>query len=106
LESNRIGYKVTAHNSSIEALEAFRADPDKFDLVISDVAMPELPGYSLASKLMEIKPDIAILLCTGFSEAISEEKALSLGIKGLLMKPIGMTDLAQKIHEVLDENKV
>ncbi|MEA1968721.1 MAG: cache domain-containing protein [Thermodesulfobacteriota bacterium] len=100
----QLGYQVTSRTSSIEALKAFRAKPDKFDLVITDMAMPNMPGDKLAVELTRIRPDIPILLCTGFSETMSEEKAASLGIKGFLFKPIVMKDLAQKIREVLDEN--
>jgi CheY-like chemotaxis protein len=99
------GYQITSHTSSIEALEAFRAHPDKFDIVITDMAMPNMPGTKLSMELINIRSDIPILLCTGFSETISEEKAASLGIKGFLLKPIVMTDLFQKIREILDENK-
>ncbi len=100
----RLGYQVTLRSSSIEALEAFRNSPDKFDLIITDMAMPNMPGDRLSVELTKIRPGIPILLCTGFSEIISEEKAESLGINGFLLKPIVMKDLAQKIRDVLDEN--
>ncbi len=101
----RLGYQVTSRTSSIEALEAFRDNPDKFDLVITDMAMPNMAGDKLSAELTKIRPDIPILLCTGFSETISEEKAASLGINGFLLKPIIMKDLSQRIREVLGENK-
>ena len=100
----RLGYHVTSRTSSIEALESFRDNPGKFKLVITDMTMPNMPGNKLAVELTKIRPDIPILLCTGFSETISEEKATSLGIKGFLLKPIIMKDLDQKIREVLDKN--
>jgi len=100
----RLGYQVTSRTSSIEALEAFRANPDRFDIVITDMAMPNMSGDKLSAELTKIRSDIPILLCTGFSETMSEEKAASLGIKGFLLKPIVMKDLAWKIREVLDEN--
>ncbi|MBC2704927.1 ATP-binding protein, partial [Desulfobacula sp.] len=100
----RLGYQVTSRTSSIEALEAFRANPDTFDLVITDMAMPNMPGDKLTVELTKIRPDIPVLLCTGFSETMSEEKAASLGINGFLLKPIVMKDLAKKIREVLGEN--
>lgn len=99
----RLGYQVTSRTSSVDALEAFRANPDKFDMVITDMAMPNMPGDKLSSKLSRIRPDIPILLCTGFSEIMSEKKAASLGIKNFLMKPVIMRDLAGKIREVLDK---
>ncbi|WP_299977251.1 ATP-binding protein, partial [Desulfobacula sp.] len=98
----RLGYQVTSRTGSLEALEAFRANPDKFDVVITDLAMPNMPGDKLSAELIKIRPDIPILLCSGFSETMSEEKAASLGIKGFILKPIVMKDLAQKIREVLD----
>ncbi len=98
----RLGYQVTSRTSSIEALEAFRANPGKFDLVITDMSMPKMPGDKLAHELLKIRPDIPILLCTGFSETMTDEKMKSLGIRGLLSKPILIKELAQKIREVLD----
>ena len=100
----RLGYQVTSRTSSLEALEAFRVNPDKFDLIITDMAMPNMAGDKLATELIKIRTDIPVLLCTGFSETLSEEKAASLGIKGFLFKPIIMKDLAQKIREVLNGN--
>jgi len=99
----RLGYQVTARTSSIEALEAFREQPDKFDLVLTDMTMPNMTGDRLAGELMKIRSDIPIILCTGFSEKISREKADTLGIKGFLMKPIAVKDLAQTIREGLDD---
>jgi len=100
----RLGYQVTSRTSSIESIEAFRDNPEKFDMVITDMAMPNMPGDKLSTELVKIRPDIPILLCTGFSETMSEEKAVSLDIKGFLWKPIIMKDLAHKIREVLDKN--
>ena len=100
----RLGYHVTSRASSIEALEAFRNSPDKFDLVITDMAMPNMSGDKLSMELTKIRPDIPIVLCTGFSDIMSEEKAASLGITGFLLKPIVMSDLDKKIRDVLDEN--
>lgn len=97
----RLGYQVTPYGSSIEALEAFRNRSDKFDLVITDMAMPNMSGDKLAVALNRIRHDIPILMCTGFSENMTEEKAAALGIKGFLMKPIAMRDFSKKIREVL-----
>jgi len=98
----RLGYQVSCRNSSSEALEVFSAHPDKFDLVITDMAMPELSGDKLSAELIKIRPDIPVLLCTGFSDTMSEETAGSLGIRGFLLKPVLMKDLAHKIRQVLD----
>jgi PAS domain S-box-containing protein len=97
----RLGYQVTPHSSSIQALEAFRDSPDKFDLVITDMAMPNLPGDKLALALNRIRHDIPIVMCTGFCENMTEEKAAISGVKGFLNKPIVMKDLLKKIREVL-----
>jgi PAS domain S-box-containing protein len=99
----RLGYQVSSRTSSLEALDAFRLNPDRFNLVITDMQMPNIPGDKLAVELLKIRSDIPILLCTGFSETMSEKSAASIGIKGFLLKPIVMKDLAQKIRVVLDK---
>jgi len=98
----RLGYHITARTSSIEALEAFRANPDKFDLVITDMTMPNMTGDKLAGEMIKIRPHIPIILCTGFSEMISKEGAESLGLKGFLMKPVVLKELSSVIRKVLD----
>lgn len=98
-----LGYHVTARTSSIEALEAFRAVPANFDLVITDMTMPNMTGVQLAQSLLAIKPDIPIVICTGFSEKINEDRAKEEGIKEFVMKPIVKRELAEKIRKVLDE---
>jgi signal transduction histidine kinase/ActR/RegA family two-component response regulator len=102
----RLGYKVTPKTDSQEALEEFAALPEKFDLVITDMTMPKMTGDQLARKLMEIKPDIPIILCTGFNKTITEEKALAMGIDRFVMKPIVKDELANTIRTVLDAPKV
>jgi len=96
------GYKVTSFQDSSSALKTFTEDPDHFDLVITDMTMPLMAGDELSSEILRIRQNMPILLCTGFSETISEEKATALGIKGFLLKPILMKALSQKIREVLD----
>ena len=98
-----IGYKVTAKTSSIECLETFRDHPQGFDLVITDQTMPNMTGKELAEKLLSIRPEIPIILCTGFSEQIDENTAKEMGIKAFLMKPINMREMAKTIREVLDK---
>ena len=100
-----LGYEVVDIISSIEALKRFRANPDKFDLVITDMTMPNMTGEELAQELMGIRPDIPIILCTGFSERITEGKARELGIQGFIMKPLVIHELAEKIRKVLEERK-
>jgi len=100
---DRLGYKVTSRTSSLEALELFRNDPDQFDLVITDMTMPQMTGDKLSKALMEIRPDIPIILCTGFSEQVDEKTAKSMGIRAFVMKPIVMREIANTIREILDK---
>jgi len=97
-----LGYKVEVRTSPIEALAAFKALSDKFDLIISDMTMPKMTGDELAKELMAIRPDIPIILCTGFSEHINEEKAKAIGIRKFVMKPFIMREMAEAIRQVLD----
>jgi PAS domain S-box-containing protein len=101
----RLGYQISSFTSSVDAVAAFRADPTRFDLVITDMSMPNLTGIQLAGELITIRPNIPIILCTGFSQRIKSKKAEALGLRAILMKPVGMKDLAQRIREVLDEMK-
>ncbi len=98
------GYKVIAHTSSIEALKIFRAQRDEIDLVISDMTMPGMTGEDLSKKLLQIRPDIPIIVCTGFSERISQKKAKEIGIREMLMKPLSENQLTETIHNILDHD--
>jgi PAS domain S-box-containing protein len=98
-----LGYRVTAMTSGMEALQYFRAQPDKVDLVITDMTMPHITGAQLAQKLLAVKPDLPIILCTGFSELINEKKAKAIGIREYIMKPIVIHELAGVVRKVLDE---
>ncbi|OPY15355.1 MAG: Blue-light-activated protein [Syntrophus sp. PtaB.Bin001] len=102
---SRLGYMVVARTSSVEALEAFRAQPENFDLVITDLNMPNMTGIDLSQELMHIRPDIPIILCTGFSERIIEDKARKLGIQEFIIKPIIMSTLAKTIREILERRR-
>ena len=95
-------YTITSENSSHAALQIFKEDPGKFDLVITDQTMPNLTGYELAKQLMEIRADIPVILCTGYSETITSEKAKAVGIKAFIMKPVTMEELSETIRNVLD----
>ena len=97
----QLGYHVTIRTSGIEALEAFKSNPDKFDLVLTDMTMPRMTGEKLAKEILSIRKEIPIIICTGFSSAMTEEKALEIGVKGLLMKPFIFSELAGVIHNVL-----
>ena len=97
-----LGYDVVALTNSLEALETFRAQPDRFDLVITDQTMPHKTGAELGRELLRIRPDIPIILCTGFSEIITEKQAEATGIRRFLMKPILRREMAQTIRDLLD----
>ncbi|MBU1452666.1 MAG: response regulator, partial [Proteobacteria bacterium] len=99
----RLGYAVTALTSSREALEKFKAGPNDFDLVITDYTMPEMTGAKLSQEILAIRPGMPIIICTGFSQQLDDEKAKELGIRRLLMKPISRITIAQTVREALDE---
>ena len=101
----RIGYTVVSVTNPLAALEAFQADPDAFDLVMTDQTMPGMTGEALAREIMRIRPDIPVILCMGYSELITEEKVREQGIKRLIMKPLVIRDLATNVRSVLDETK-
>jgi YesN/AraC family two-component response regulator len=84
------------------ALELFTRDPGAFDLVMTDMTMPGMTGDRLARKLMEVRPDIPVILCTGFSEHISDELAQGMGIREFVMKPFEMKGLSQLLRKVFD----
>ena len=98
----RLGYRVTVETNSIEALKIIQSQPDAFDLVITDQTMPGMTGSDLARRILQIRPGLPIILCTGFSNQISEEKARIYGIKGFAMKPLTKKDLAVLIRKALD----
>ena len=95
-----LGYKVVSKTNSREALEIFKNDPDNFDIVITDQTMPNMTGDVLAIELMKIRPEIPVIICTGFSHIITEDKTI--GIRKLIMKPYVYSNIAQTIRKVLD----
>jgi signal transduction histidine kinase/ActR/RegA family two-component response regulator len=100
---SRLGYRLTTCTSSVEALELFLQSPEKFDLVITDMTMPYMTGDLLAKELISIRPDIPIIVCTGYSDRIDADIANEIGIRELVMKPVVMKDIAHCIRRVLDE---
>jgi PAS domain S-box-containing protein len=100
-----LGYYVVVSTSGIEALELFKGNPEKFDLVISDMTMPRITGAELAKEIMRIRPNIPIVLCTGFSTDMSEEIAKKMGIQGFIMKPYVARDIANVIRQILDQHQ-
>jgi two-component system, cell cycle sensor histidine kinase and response regulator CckA len=99
----RQGYMVEARASGTDALECFRQDPHRFDLVVTDMTMPGLRGDRLAEEIMAIRPDIPVILCTGYSKQISKEKAREIGVRAFVMKPLTQHELASTVRKVLDE---
>lgn len=97
-----LGYQATSTSSANEALEMFSRNPDGYDLIISDQSMPGMSGAQLAQELMHIRPDIPIVLCTGYSDSVDADKAKALGVKAFLQKPIEQKTLAVTIREILD----
>lgn len=98
-----LGYQVTTQTSSAAALDLFRSQPDAYDLVISDQTMPELTGVKLAKKLKEIRPNIPIIICSGYSSKMDAEQAEHIGISAFVMKPFERKELSRVIRKVLDE---
>ena len=89
-----------------EALELFRSGPDRFALVITDMTMPQMTGQRLVKEILDIRPDMPIILCTGFREKISEETAGELGIKALVFKPFVVRDFTLTVRNVLDKKPI
>jgi CheY-like chemotaxis protein len=101
----RLGYRVEFRTNAVEALQVFGYQPKdkRFDLVITDMTMPHLTGIDLAKELFNLDPNLAVLLCTGYSEKADAKKAETIGIQGFLMKPIVLKTLAGMVRKVLDE---
>ncbi len=97
----RLGHKVVAQTDSAQALRNFAEHPDEFDLVITDQTMPKMTGVTLAEKVLQLRPDIPIILCTGYSDLVSRETAKARGIRELIMKPVARKEMAEVIERVL-----
>ena len=99
----RYGYRVSLRTSSVEALELFNAKPDQFDLVITDMTMPNMSGLELAAEIIGRRPEMPIILCTGFSERVSQAGAEAAGIRAFMMKPVSLDGLIRTVRQVLDD---
>jgi CheY-like chemotaxis protein len=97
-----LGYQVESATSPLEALELFRSNPHQFDLVVTDLTMPKMTGDRLLKEILAIRPEIPVILCTGFSEKIDGEKAKEIGATGYLEKPHEKRELAKIVRKVLD----
>jgi PAS domain S-box-containing protein len=101
----KLGYQVTCHLKSTDALEAFRQNPQAFDLVITDLTMPDITGYQLAEQISGIRSELPIVLCTGYGEHINKKQYDLKGIKGFLNKPVTVKDVSHLIRDILDSKK-
>lgn len=101
----RLGYEVDTKMSSIEALELFRSKPDQFDLIITDMTMPSMTGDKLVKEVLNIRPDMPTIICSGFSDKIDAEKAKEIGAAEYVEKPVDKRNLAFKVRSVLDGKK-
>ncbi|SPD72174.1 putative Integral membrane sensor hybrid histidine kinase [uncultured Desulfobacterium sp.] len=99
----RFGYNVTSETNPLRALGLFKNKPDQFDLVITDMTMPKMTGDKLARAIMEIRPDIPVIICTGYGDRFSKEQAKEMGIKAFIMKPALAGEMTRIIRDVLDE---
>ena len=100
-----LGYRVTGRTSSLEALALFRDRPDRFDLVISDMTMPHMTGLELLQEIKRNHPAIPVILCTGFSEAITPKQLSDIGITEFVMKPMVLKQLASSVRNAIDKSK-
>ncbi|MDF1553876.1 MAG: response regulator [Deferrisomatales bacterium] len=99
-----LGYRVTLATSPREALDRFQATPEAFDLILTDQTMPEMTGDQLVRAMMKIRPGFPVIICTGYSDILDDTKARAMGIRALLMKPVGRAKLAETLRIVLDES--
>ena len=98
-----LGYRVSAYTSSLKALDVFKKTPERFDLILTDMTMPDLTGSELSRQMLSIKSETPIIICTGFSDNLSKEQAMILGIRDYLMKPMTIEDLSAALRRILDE---
>jgi CheY-like chemotaxis protein len=97
-----LGYSVTTVRQSPEALELFHAKKNEFDMLITDHTMPHITGINLAKAVLSIRPDMPIILCTGYSDQIDRESAMKAGIAELLLKPLSIATLGKAVRSVLE----
>jgi CheY-like chemotaxis protein len=98
----RLGYHVTTCRNGSEALTVFKEKPEDFDLVITDLNMPNMTGDQLARRIISIRPDTPIIICTGFSEIMSHDDSKAIGVKEFVMKPVTTSEMSEKVRKVLD----
>jgi CheY-like chemotaxis protein len=99
-----LGYDAISTTDPKKALKMVKAEPDRFDLVVSDMAMPDMPGDQLITEILSINPSIPTIVCSGYSSRMSETKASKMGIKAFVMKPLNKNELAKRVRSVLDSS--
>jgi len=99
-----LGYRVVSRTSSLEALNVFCKQPDKFDLVITDMTMPSMTGDHFAKEVLKVRPDIPVILCTGYSERMNERQATAMGVRAFVIKPMVKREMAETVRRVLDDD--
>lgn len=100
-----LGYQSATKNSATDALEEFRKNPDAFDLVITDLTMPKMTGFQLATEILHLRADIPIILCSGTGDGITADEVISKGFKGLIKKPFSLRGIAQAVRRSLDHSR-
>jgi CheY-like chemotaxis protein len=98
----RLGYQVETRMSPLEALALFQADPHRFDLLITDMTMPQMTGDRLVKEILKLRPDMPTILCSGFNEKMNEERAAGIGIRQYIEKPYDKRFMATIVRDVLD----
>ncbi len=101
----RLGYTVTSGTDPVEICKVFENDPDKFDLIITDMTMPKMTGIDLTRKVKALRPDMPVILCTGYSDLIDEQRAIEAGIEKYIMKPLALYNVAETVRRVLDSRQ-
>ena len=102
---SRLGYNVLASHTCHDALDLFKEHADEIDLVITDQTMPKMTGMELAAKIIALKPDMPVILCSGYSDLITQEKLEEIGIRRYLKKPLSIRDMALAINAVLNKQQ-
>src|SRR5690606_9705676 len=100
-----LNYRATSMTDALEALECARADPRAFDLVITDLSMPKLMGTDLVVQLLALRPDLPIILTTGYTTTLTAENVRALGIRELLLKPFSLRSLGTAVRDVLSRSE-
>jgi DNA-binding NtrC family response regulator len=101
-----LGYKVTIKSDSISALEEFKNEPAKYSLLVTDQNMPKIEGTELAFRMKGIKPELKVIIITGYSDNLSDEILTRIGISEVILKPLRLDDFSKTIRRVLDNNNI